>query len=619
LTGDRVVRRLAAILAADVVGYSRLMGRDENGTLARLKAHRTERLEPVLARHGGRLVKLTGDGSLAEFPSAVDALSAAIEFQQAMAEANRDTSADTAIVFRIGLHLGDLIVDGDDLYGDGVNVAARLEGEAPTGGIVVSYSVRDAVSGRLKATFDDLGSLALKNIERPVQAFGVKWEPTDWKVSSPSAPTPFAAMNTQPADVPLALPDKPSIAVLPFQNMSGDPEQEYFTDGITEDIITELSRFRSLFVIARNSSFSYKGKSPDIRQVGHELGVRYVLEGSIRKASNRIRVTGQLIDTLTGNHIWAERYDRVLEDIFAVQEEVTQAIVAAIAPQIASTEQSKANRRRPHNLSAYEIALRAWAHALEGIGKADRTLIDQSIRESREALAIDPGSVLALHALAYAHGFVLFLQMAADREYALREAMSAAARAIELDGTDPLGYALRGFAVFLGGQLDRYPDGLADARRAHEMNPNDTFVLEILGNLEVGVGEPERAIEHGHQILRLNPRQSRSHMTYYLLSFACFGAKQYTEGVQWALRALNDMPRMIQPHTNLAICLVGTGEIDKAKAVFAALQKLAPAEYLKARLGGTSPFARPEDRKRLQTFLRIAAGLEDPSAAEALR
>ena len=286
--------------------------------------------------------------------------------------------------------------------------------------------------------------------------------------------------------MPLPLPDKPSIAVLPFQNMSGDPEQEYFADGIIEDIITELSRFHSLFVIARNSSFSYKGKSPDLRQVGRELGVRYVLEGSIRKASNRIRVTGQLIDTLTGNHIWAERYDRVLEDIFAVQEEVTQAIVAAIAPQIASTEQSKANRRRPDNLSAYEIALRAWAHASEGQDKADRTLFDQSIREAKEALAIDPSSVLALHALAIAHGFALLLQMGADREHALREAMWAAARAVELDGTDPLGYAMRGMGVFLGGQLDRYPDALADARRAHEMNPNDTFVLLMLGTWKLG-------------------------------------------------------------------------------------------------------------------------------------
>ncbi len=618
VTGERVTRRLAAILAADVVGYARLMGRDENGTLARLKAHRTERLEPVLARHGGRLVKLTGDGALVEFPSAVGALSAAIEFQQSMMEANPDQSDDTAIVFRVGLHLGDLIVDGDDLYGDGVNVAARLEAEAPAGGIVVSYSVRDAVAGRLKATFDDLGNLVLKNIERPVQAFRVGWDLADWQVSTAPAAPPAGSASTLPTDVPLTLPDKPSIAVLPFANMSGDAEQEYFADGISEEIITELSRFHSLFVISRNSSFSYKGKSPDLRQVGRELGVRYVLEGSIRKASNRIRVTGQLVDTLTGNHIWAERYDRVLEDIFAVQEEVTQAIVAAIAPQIASTEQSKANRRRPDNLSAYEIALRAWAHASEGQDKADRTLFDQSIGEAKEALAIDPSSVLALHALAMAHGFALLLQMGADPEHSLREAMWAAARAVELDGTDPLGYAMRGMGVFLGGQLDRYPDALADARRAHEMNPNDTFVLLMLGTLEAGVGEYERAIEHGQQMLRLNPHQPYSHMTYNLLALASFGAKQYVEGIGWASRALNDMPRLLFAHLHLATCLIGTGEIDKAKAAFAAGQRLGP-EYFRSRLEGTSTLARPEDRTRQRTFLRIAAGLEDPSAAETLR
>jgi tetratricopeptide (TPR) repeat protein len=329
-------------------------------------------------------------------------------------------------------------------------------------------------------------------------------------------------------------------------------------------------------------------------------------------------VTGQLVDTLTGNHIWAERYDRVLEDIFAVQEEVTQAIVAAIAPQIETTEQSKATRRRPGNLSAYEIALRAWAHGWEGWDKADRTLRDQSIREAREALAIDPNSVRALHALAWAHGIDLYLETAADREHALQEAMWATARAIELDSADAYGYALRGLGVMHHGQLDRYSEALADARRAHEMNPNDTFALRILGALEAATGEFERAIEHLHQVMRLNPRDPRSRMTYSLLAFASFGAKQYAEGIRWALGAINDMPTLVMPHVSLTCCLVGAGEIDKAKAAFAAGQKLAP-EHFKFRLEGTSPFARPEDRARQHTFLRIAAGLEDPSAADALR
>ena len=615
MTGERVVRRLAAILAADVAGYSRLMGRDEHGTLTKLKAHRTEHLEPTLARHGGRLVKLTGDGVLVEFPSAVDALNAAIAFQQAVTEANREQPEDTRIVFRIGLHLGDLIVEGEDLYGDGVNVAARLEAEAPPGGIVVSRAIREAVEGRLKAKLHALGELALKNIERPIRAFRVEWDAADWTIMRADAPKP--AIPPEPTASTLALPDKPSIAVLPFLNMSGDAEQEYFTDGITEDIITELSRFHSLFVIARNSSFSYKGQSPDIRQVGRELGVRYVLEGSIRKTSNRIRVTGQLIDTLTGNHIWAERYDRVLEDIFAVQEEVTQAIVAAIAPQIESTEQSKAARRRPDNLSAYEIGLLAWAHAWQGHATADRALVDQAIAEATDALAIDPRSMLAVHTIAYARGILLLLWVD-DREPALREAMIAAARAVELDSADALGYALRGWCVLNGAQVNRYPEALADARRAHEMNPNDVFVLWCLAWLEAAIGEHERAIQHGYQILRLNPRDSRSYETYHMLGFASFGAKKYAEGIGWELRAINDRPAMIQPYAVLASCYVGVNEIDKARAVFAEAQGRAP-EFFRYRLEGMSFHARSGDRKRGTTFLRIAAGLEAPSAADAIR
>ena len=291
-------RKLAAIMAADVVGYSRLMGRDESGTLARLREHRKQRFEPILARHSGRLVKLAGDGALAEFPSVVEAVAAAIAFQQAMADANKDI-ADNAIVFRLGVHLGDLIVEGNDLYGDGVNIAARLEGQAPAGGIVISGAVHEAVSGLLKASFEDLGRLALKNIERPVQAFAVKWERADWQfATAPSSPSP-AGTSVQP-DGPPPLPDKPSIAVLPFQNMSGDPEQEYFADGMVEEIITALSRFKWLFVISRNSSFTFKGRAVDIKEVGRSLGVRYVLEGSVRKASGKVRITGQLIDARDG-------------------------------------------------------------------------------------------------------------------------------------------------------------------------------------------------------------------------------------------------------------------------------------------------------------------------------
>ena len=384
MTGERVVRRLAAILAADVVGYSRLMGRDESGTLARLREHRKQRFEPILARHGGRLVKLMGDGALAEFPSAVDALSAAISFQQAMAEANRDQSADTAIVFRIGLHLGDLIVEGDDLYGDGVNVAARLEAEAPPGGIVVSRAVREAVDGRLKARLHALGELSLKNIERPIRPFRVEWQAADWKAMETPAPKAVQDEPTTPAPTSpaLALPDKPSIAVLPFQNMSGDPEQEYFADGIVEDIITALSRFKSLFVIARNSSFTYKGKAVDIKQVGRELGVRYVLEGSVRKAASKVRITGQLIDATTGAHLWADRFDGPLEEIFDLQDHVTSSVVGAIAPKLDQAEMERAKRKPTENLDAYDHYLRGLRPSIAKAGKPFQRHFSRSPRQS---------------------------------------------------------------------------------------------------------------------------------------------------------------------------------------------------------------------------------------------
>ena len=415
------------------------------------------------------------------------------------------------------------------------------------------------------------------------------------------------------------LPDKPSIAVLPFLNLSVDPEQEYFTDGVTEDIITELSRFHSLFVIARNSSFSYKGKSPDIRLVGRELGVRYVLDGSIRKSTNRIRMTGQFTDTLTGNHIWAERYDRVVEDIFTVQEELTRAIVAAIEPQIEATEQLKVTRRRPSDLSAYEIAIQARAHSWDGVDMPDRTLLDQAIRKAKEALAIDPNSVLALHALALSHGAAFFYEMAADREHALREAMWAVTRAIELDSADAHGYALRAVDIMYRGQWDRYPEALADARRAHEMNPNDTFVLRIFGILQALAGDPDSGIEHLHQVMRLNPLNPRSYTTYRDLGVACFIAKRYAESVDWASRALRERPSKIQSHINVVLDFVGLGEIGKAQAMFETLRKVASPEYLRSRLEGMWAFGRSEDRRRATIFLRIAAGLEDPIAAEALR
>ena len=344
-------RRLAAILAADVAGYSRLMGQDEEGTLERLKALRADLIDATISAHHGRIVKATGDGLLVEFGSVVDALRCATEWQSGMADRNGPVPVDSRIEWRIGVNLGDIIIDGDDIHGDGVNIAARLEALAEPAGICVSGTVRDHIGDRLDLTFDDLGEQALKNIARPIRAYRVRLAATE------SKPT---ASPTENAPV-LALPDKPSIAVLPFQNMSGDPEQEYFADGMVEEIITALSRIRWLFVIARNSTFTYKGQSVDVKQIGHELGVRYVLEGSVRKGGNRVRITGQLIDAMNGTHLWADRFDGLIEDVFELQDKIALSVAGVIEPTLLAAEIRRSVARPTTDLTAYDLYLRALA------------------------------------------------------------------------------------------------------------------------------------------------------------------------------------------------------------------------------------------------------------------
>ena len=599
-----VQRRLSAIVSADVAGYSRLMGRDEAGTLAALKALRAELVDPTIAAHGGRIVKTTGDGLLLEFPSVVDAVVCMTLVQTAMAARNVEVPEDRRIAFRIGVNLGDIIIDGDDIHGDGVNVAARLQEIAEPSGLCLSSRVHDDVRDRLDTQFVDGGEQTLKNIARPVHVW--RWSPT--------ASAPAAA----PADMALALPDKPSIAVLAFSNLSGDPEQEYFCDGVSEDIITELSRFRSLFVIARNSSFSYKGKSPDIRQVGKELGVRYVLEGSIRRAGQRIRVTGQLIDTLTGNHIWAERYDRVLEDIFAVQEELTQSIVRAIAPEIEAAELEKVRHRRPDSLGAHEIAVRAWAKAWEAFIKNDRTLRDESIGDARAALAIDARSNIALNALAFAQWQHVNLETGADRETAWQEGMAAASRAIEVDRSDSIGYAVKGLLLVHASDEDRIDEALANARQAHALNPHNMRSLNALAFVENMAGNPESAIEHLHEALRLSPRDPLRYQLNAQLALASICSGQYANGVEYALLGIGEAPGYPHLSTSLAVSYVGLGEIGKGKAALDEARRVGP-ESVASRLAGGLRFRKPEHHRRYITFLRIAAGLEDPGAADALR
>ena len=614
LSGTELKQRLAAILAADVAGYSRLMAADERGTVAALDAARAV-FRNQIETNQGRVIDMAGDSVLAVFETATGAVSAALEIQQQLNASGNSVSEERRMQFRIGVHLGDVIEKSDGtIYGDGVNIAARLEGLAEPGGITVSESIRTAVRGKVAASFADQGEQTVKNIVEPVRAYRVGAE-------SAAVPKPTAAAG----EIDLSLPDKPSIAVLPFANMSGDPEQEYFTDGITEDIITELSRFHSLFVIARNSTFTYKGKAADVRTVAKELGVRYILEGSIRKAANRIRVTAQLIDASNGNHIWAEKYDRVLEDIFAVQEELTRSIVSSIAPQVQVAEQSRARRRRPTNLSAYETALRAWANASEAFTKSDLALRDRAIGEARAALAADPECILALQSLAYAQWQNVFLRAVTDLETAWTEGMDAAQRAVSLDGSDSLGYVMRGLLWSFPGKLPgspdsnpRYDEALSDQRRAHELNPNDAFAMLCLGYCETVAADPQKGIEYLTSALRSNPRDLNRSNTMAIISMAYFLTKDYPSGIEWGLKAVGEAPRLLNVHTFLALNYIGTGEIEKAKSALEAARRLSP-DYVQTRLGGYSVYRRPEDRQRQTVFMRVAAGLEDPSAADALR
>jgi adenylate cyclase len=379
VTGERVQRRLAAVLAADVAGYSRLMAADEAGTLQALKAHRREVVDPSIAEYRGRIVKTTGDGMLVEFASVVDAVTGAITVQRKMAE--RNGTAIQKIAFRIGINIGEIIVDGDDIFGDGVNIAARVENECEPGGVCLSGSAFEHVRGKTDFHFDDLGERELKNIDRPIRLYAAR-SASD----SPKDQAAFHQASPQTGGQALPLPDKPSIAVLPFTNMSGDPEQEYFADGMVEDIITSLSRLKSLFVIARNSSFTYKGKTVDIKQVGQELGVRYVLEGSMRRAGDRIRITGQLIETATGSHVWADRWDCGLADIFQTQDEITARIENAIGDALVRSEAGRISRSRHANIQAWQLRIQAW----EGFHRWHRQACLRGVELGREAMRLDP-------------------------------------------------------------------------------------------------------------------------------------------------------------------------------------------------------------------------------------
>jgi adenylate cyclase len=432
LAKDRVGRRLAAILAADVAGYSRLMGADEEGTHAQLQAHRRALINPKISEHRGRLVKTTGDGMLVEFASVVDALRFAVEVQSGMAERNAKVSQDRCIEFRVGIHQGDIIVERDDIFGDGVNVAARLEGLAEPGGICVSARVEEDAKGKLDVTFEDAGEQQLKNIERPIRVYRVR---VNRRALSRGA---------------LPLPDKPSIAVLPFQNMSGDQEQEYFADGMVDDIITALTHMRWLFVIARNSSFTYKGRAVDVKQVGRELGVQYLLEGAVRKSANRVRITAQLIDVKTGTHIWAERYDGDLTDIFAVQDEITEQVAGAIEPELLKTE-GRAAISKTEDLNAWNLVRQGMWY----FHQVSRDSAWNARRLFRQALQIEPILPEAHIWLGRVTGSLLAYGWSDNPAADLKEGSEAALRAVQLDERNPYAHYALAITSMFSGALER--------------------------------------------------------------------------------------------------------------------------------------------------------------------
>jgi adenylate cyclase len=587
VAGERIERRLAAILAADVAAYSRLIGADEEGTLARLKAHRRELIDPKIAEQRGRLVKTTGDGLLVEFASVVDALRCATEVQAAMTERNADLPADSRIEFRVGIHQGDIVVEDGDIFGDGVNIAARLEAMAEPGGICVSARVQEDAAGKLGLVFDDIGEQQLKNIARPVRVFRVGAK----RVAPPGEP---------PAALPL--PDKPSVAVLPFNNMSGDPEQEFFANGIAEDVITALSRYPSLFVIARNSSFTYKGRAVDVKQVGRELGVRYVLEGSLRKAGNRIRVSAQMVEAESGKHVWAERYDRDLTDIFAVQDEITEAVTIAIAPAIADAEQQRAIRKPPGNLDAWAAYQRGLWHMSKATA-ADNALAQKFFQQ---AINLDPTFAGGYWGLAATHMYAASVFQTSSLPDA-RSAMEALARrAVALDASDAEARSWLGQTWFMFGD---HKGALAESERALAISQNLTIAHQTLGIALIYSGRPKEGLAALQRYLRLDPRDPVFALGLLQIAIGHYFCQDYETALDAAERVIRSYPDFPLSYRWLAATLGQLGRLDEAKQALEKAIAVAPASF-DFYVRGRAPWFRPEDHAHMLEGLR-KAGWED--------
>jgi adenylate cyclase len=552
-----VRRRLTAILAADVVGYSRLMGADEVGTLDALRAQREDLFEPRIAAHEGRVVKLMGDGLLAEFPSAVEAVQCAVEIQRAIGEGGTETPEDKRIAYRIGINIGDIIVDGEDIYGDGVNVAARLEGLAEPGGISVSRTVVNHVKGKVKLDFEDRGEQRVKNIVEPIRVYRVV-------LGSPvGGPAPGGEKD-------LALPDKPSIAVLPFVNMSGDPDQDFFADGMAEEIVTALSRYRWFFVIARNSSFTYKGRSVEVTQVARELGVRYVLEGSVRKAGTRVRVTAQLVDAVTGYHLWAERYDRDLGDIFALQDEITETIVGAIEPELGAVERERARRKPPDNLDAWDLYQRGLWHLL---GDPTREALAEAKRLLQRVCELDPEFAVAHADLAWAHTIDITLGWTDDPETSLDAAARAAETAVTLDARAPAArFALGRVHIF----RHAYERAIAEMEAAIALSASFDRAYFGLGMALLYGGRPEDSIPQFERAMRLSPRSPRSWTYPQFLACAHFNMARYQDAASWSEEAVRHPNAPFMPFAQAAAALGHLGRIDEARAMLGEARRRNP-------------------------------------------
>jgi adenylate cyclase len=545
-----VERKLAAIFAADIAGYSRLMARDEVGTLARLKACRIT-IDRLIASHRGRIFNTAGDSVVADFASVVDAVQCAVAVQAAIATGDAGGIADEPMQFRIGVHVGDVMVDGENLLGDGVNIAARLENLAEPGAICVSAVVRDQVGNKLPVRFDDLGDQQVKNVAQPIRVYRVQ-------VETPAV-KPVAA---------LSLPDKPSIAVLPFENLSGDPEQEYFADGMVEDITTALSRIRWFFVIARNSTFTYKGRAVDVKQVGRELGVRYVLEGSVRKSGNRIRVTAQLVEAETGNHVWAERYDRDLADIFAVQDEITERVVAAIEPELYTAEHVRSQSKPPDSLDAWECVIRA----LSLIGQGTRDENTEAEALCRRAIAIAPSYARAHSLLAWA--LLRRSLWSGDFQTVVPEVSAETQTALALDDRDPWAYFAPGM---LQARLRRFGEALRTLRRALELNPNFALAHAFLATTLANQGASQEAISGAEHALRLSPRD-RPVGVYASMAMANvhFTAGRYAECATWARNLIEKSPGYLAGHIFLTAALALEGDPTAAAEARDTLVRLRP-------------------------------------------